>query len=294
MHAGLGTPMAESPGAGGGSPPVAEATLRPFTAPLERQPSAAVADGGNGKRPLTSFPSTGLDAELQRLESDDDILRQMAMSNIIALAKHGGSTERVVQILIEKLQDSDKLFRVLAVQALQSRSARHVRTEVTSALIQSLKDADPNVRCRAVTALRPACIGASHARVVEALLGMLSDTSAFVQDAAVDNLTYAIPRASFTVREELLASVHKGIRAAAIDSFNEEVQGGSDQALDLVIGMLQDQEFQVRMSAIRVISALLTTRDATAEADRNAQLKTEGKMDHEYVQFPVSRCSASV
>ena len=97
-----------------------------------------------------------------------------------------------------------------------------------------------------------------------------------------------------SVREQLLASVHKGIRAAAIDSFNEEVQGGSDQALDLVIGMLQDQEFQVRMSAIRVISALLTTRDATAEADRNAQLKTEGKMDHEYVQFPVSRCSASV
>ena len=167
---------------------------RPFTTPAERQPTALSVPAAG--RPHTSFPATGFDAELARLESDDEILRQQAMNNLIAMAKYGGSTERVIAMMIEKLQDSDKLFRSLAVEAL-SRSAKQVRQEVTDALIRSLQDTDANVRCRAVKALRLACVGPSHPPVVAALAAMVRDENPFVQDAAVDNLqSDTVPLAS--------------------------------------------------------------------------------------------------
>jgi len=210
------------------------------------------------RRPFTSFPSTGFDAELERLDSEDPMIRQMAMNNLIAIAKHGGSTERIVSVMVEKLKDRDKFFRGLAVDAL-SRSAKQVRQEVTTALIESLNDPDANVRCRAVQALRPACIGKTHSQVVTALCILLEDENPFVQDAAVDNIQYAITQASFEVREELLASVHKGIRAAAILSFLDEILKGREEAMQIVINMLEDKEFEVRMEAVGVISKVLTT-----------------------------------
>ena len=252
---------------------------RPFTTPAERQPTALSVPAAG--RPHTSFPATGFDAELARLESDDEILRQQAMNNLIAMAKYGGSTERVIAMMIEKLQDSDKLFRSLAVEAL-SRSAKQVRQEVTDALIRSLQDTDANVRCRAVKALRLACVGPSHPPVVAALAAMVRDENPFVQDAAVDNLQYAMKHASFEVRGELLASTHKGVRSAALDSFLDEIMQGSERALELVIGMLQDAEFQVRMAAVRVVSKLLTARDTKAVSDQLAMLKAEGR-EHDLV-----------
>ena len=249
------------------------------TSPLEREPTAlglALED-----RPATSFPATGFDAELSRLDSDDEILRQMAMNNLIAMAKHGGSTERIVAMMIEKLDcDSDKLFRSLAVEAL-SRSAKQVRNEVTTVLIRSLQDPDANVRCRAVKALRPACLGPSHPVVVVAMSGMLHDESPFVQDAAVDNLLHAITQASFEVRQQLLSCVHKGVRAAAVDSFTEEILLGSHPALDLVTGMLQDREFQVRIAALGAVAKLLTTRDDKVVKEQLAKLKSDGIEPHE-------------
>ena len=246
--------------------------LRPFTSPLERQPTvlsiAAV------KRPNTCFPGTGFDAELQRLESDDPILRQMAMNNLIAMSKHGGSTERIIAMMLEKLKDSDRLFRGQAVEAL-SRAAKEVRQEVTTALITSLKDPDANVRIRAIKALRPACEGPSHPIVVAALSEMLCDENAFVVDATVDNLQYAIKHASFEVRHELLSSSNRGIRTAAVESFSDAILNGSDQALGFVIDMLQDQEFQVRMAAIKVIGNFLTTRDTDAQRQLDLILKAD-------------------
>jgi HEAT repeat protein len=209
------------------------------------------------------------------------MLRQMAMNNLIAMAKHGGSTERIIAMMVEKLKDSDKLFRGMAVEAL-SRSAKEVRKEITTALIKSLEDPDANVRCRAVKALRPACVGESHPTVVAALSGMLQDENPFVQDAAIDNLQYAILHASFDVRSSLLSSVHKGIRTAAVDSYMDEILAGGDQALDLVIGMLQDSQFQVRMAALRVIATLLTTRDTKVTKDHEAKMKAEGR-EHDNV-----------
>ena len=253
--------------------------LRPYTSPLEREPTALSLPPE--QRPATSFPATGFDAELERLESDDAILRQMAMNNLIAMAKHGGSTERVVAMMIERLDsDSDKLFRALAVEAL-SRSAKQVRQEVTSALVRGLQDPDANVRCRAAKALRPACVGPSHPVVVAALSAMLQDESPFVQDAAVDNLQYAMTQASFEVRQDLLASVHKGIRAAAIDSFIPEILSGGHQALDLVIGMLKDPEFRVRVAALGAVAKMLTTRDDKVVKEHQAKLKADGVEPHE-------------
>lgn len=256
--------------------------LRPFTSPMEREPPALGLTDVK-IRPLTSFPATGFDAELQRLESDDAMLRQMAMNNLIAMAKHGGSTERIIAMMVEKLKDSDMLFRGMAVEAL-SRSAKEVRQQITSALIKSLEDPDANVRCRAVKALRPACVGESNPAVVAALSEMLKDENPFVQDAVIDNLQYAILHASFEVRSSLLSSVHKGIRTAAIDSYMDEILAGGDQALDLVIGMLQDGEFQVRMTAVRVVANLLTTRDTKVTKDHEAKLKAEGR-EHDNVQL---------
>jgi hypothetical protein len=264
---------AAGPGAGPGG-----GERRPFTTPLEREPTALSVPA---TRPLTSFPCTGFDAELARLESDDEILRQRAMNNLIAMAKHGGSTERVIAMMIEKLHDSDKLFRSIAVEAL-SCSAKQVRQQVTDALIRSLQDTDANVRCRAVKALRLASVGPSHPPVVAALAAMVRDENPFVQDAAVDNLQYAIRHAYFEVREELLVSTHKGVRTCALESFLEEIMQGSERALEIAMGMLQDPEFQVRMAAVGVISKFLTTRDTKAVNDQLAMLKAEGR-EHDLV-----------
>jgi len=252
--------------------------IRPCTTPAERQPTAlSIADI---RRPFTAFPSTGFDAELERLDSEDPMIRQMAMNNLIAIAKHGGSTERIVSVMMEKLKDRDKFFRGLAVDAL-SRSAKQVRQEVTTALIESLNDPDANVRCRAVQALRPACIGQTHSQVVAALCILLEDENPYVQDAAVDNIQYAITQASFEVREELLASVHKGIRAAAILSFLDEILKGGEEAMQIVINMLEDKEFEVRMEAVGVISKVLTTQDTKAVQECMTRLKAECKELHE-------------
>jgi HEAT repeat protein len=197
------------------------------------------------------------------------------------MAKHGGSTERVIAMMIEKLHDSDKLFRSIAVEAL-SCSAKQVRQQVTDALIRSLQDTDANVRCRAVKALRLASVGPSHPPVVAALAAMVRDENPFVQDAAVDNLQYAIRHAYFEVREELLVSTHKGVRTCALESFLEEIMQGSERALEIAMGMLQDPEFQVRMAAVGVISKFLTTRDTKAVNDQLAMLKAEGR-EHDLV-----------
>jgi hypothetical protein len=84
------------------------------------------------------------------------------------------------------------------------------------------------------------------------------------------------------VREELLVSTHKGVRTCALESFLEEIMQGSERALEIAMGMLQDPEFQVRMATVRVISKFLTTRDTKAVNDQLAMLKAEGR-EHDLV-----------
>ena len=53
---------------------------------------------------------------MKRLDSDDGIIRQLGMQNLVVMARHGGSTERIISMIIARLDDPDKLFRALAVQ----------------------------------------------------------------------------------------------------------------------------------------------------------------------------------
>lgn len=192
---------------------------------------------------------TGFKAEVARLESNDGMMRQLAMNNLMHMATKGGDDiHSLVELMVGKLKDSDKVFRGQAVEALEG-SGHAADEDVIEALIEAADDTDIRVRCLIVNALRTAC-ASSHPGATAKMIAMLEDPARAVREGAEENISLAIQQSSPEFRARLLELPNTHIRILAVNSFRADVCAAHPKALQLLTNKFSDPELHVRMAVV--------------------------------------------
>jgi HEAT repeat protein len=161
-----------------------------------------------------------------------------------SLGEIGGA--RAEQILLRGLDDPDPKLREAAADSLGKIGGVPAVKSLTAVL---LKDKEAAVRAAAVRALGD--IGDANAAIP--LLRALEDPDPYVRRAADDALGRLQPGQHESLREALNHPSPR-VRAEAIERI-----GPSPSALELLIRALNDEDYSVRDSAVRVLSS---NRDA--------------------------------
>mmetsp|Transcript_35956 Transcript_35956/g.84495 ORF Transcript_35956/g.84495 Transcript_35956/m.84495 type:complete len:541 (-) Transcript_35956:159-1781(-) len=204
---------------------------------------------------------TGFKAEVARLESNDGMMRQLAMNNLMHMATKGGDDiHSLVELMVGKLKDSDKVFRGQAVEALEG-SGHAADEDVIEALIEAADDTDIRVRCLIVNALRTAC-ASSHPGATAKMIAMLEDPARAVREGAEENISLAIQQSSPEFRARLLELPNTHIRILAVNSFRADVCAAHPKALQLLTNKFSDPELHVRMAVVDTLGVAAQQKEA--------------------------------